>query len=93
MKIAITGASGQLGRLVIQHVKSRTDATNLVALVRNPESVKDLGIEARTFDYDKPEVLVAALHRIDTLLLISGSEVGQRETQHKNVIEAAQKQE
>ncbi|MCO5287030.1 MAG: SDR family oxidoreductase [Chitinophagaceae bacterium] len=91
MKIGITGASGQLGRLVIQHVKSRTDATNLVALVRNPDKAKDLGIEARTFDYNKPEGLVDALAGIDTLLLISGSEVGQREVQHKNVVGAAQK--
>ncbi len=90
MKIAITGASGQLGRLVVAHLKNSINADNLVALVRSPEKVKDLDIEARAFDYDKPEHLQEALKGIDSLLLISGSEVGKREKQHKNVVEAAQ---
>ncbi|QYY34535.1 SDR family oxidoreductase [Ruficoccus sp. ZRK36] len=89
MKTGITGASGQLGRLVIEQLKQRGATDSLVALVRSPEKVKDLGVEARAADYDQPETLEAALKGIDTLLLISGSEVGQRERQHKNVIEAA----
>lgn len=89
MKIAVTGATGQLGRIAVDKLKKRTAAENLVALVRTPEKAADLGIEAKTFDYAKPETLAASLKGIDTLLLISSSEVGQRETQHKNVITAA----
>ena len=91
MKIAVTGATGQLGRLVVEQLKSRTSADNIVALVRTPEKALDLGINARAFDYNQAEGLEEALNGIDTLLLISGSEVGQRATQHSNVIEAAKK--
>lgn len=89
MKIAITGATGQLGRIAVEKLKERTNAENLVALVRTPEKAAELGIEARAFDYSKPENLAESLKGIDTLFLISGSEIGQREAQHKNVINAA----
>ena len=91
MKIAVTGATGQLGRLVVDQLKNRTSADNIVALVRTPEKALDLGVNARAFDYNQAEGLEEALNGIDTLLLISGSEVGQRATQHSNVIEAAKK--
>jgi len=87
--IAITGATGQLGRLVVTELKARTSAANLVALVRSPEKAAELGIAARAFDYAKPEALAASLAGIDTLLLISSNEIGQRATQHANVIAAA----
>ncbi len=89
MKIAITGATGQLGSIAVAKLKERTAAENLVALVRTPAKAAALGIEARSFDYSKPETLAGALKGIDSLLLISSSEVGQREIQHKNVIAAA----
>src|SRR5690606_22582336 len=66
------------------------NAEDLVALVRSPEKAADLGIEARDFDYTKSGALVDALQGIDHLLLISGSEVGQRKVQHENIIKAAQ---
>lgn len=89
MKIGVTGATGQLGRLVVESLKSKVSAETIVALVRNPEKATDLGIEARAFDYTQAENLVASLRGIDKLLLISGNEVGQRLPQHKAVIEAA----
>lgn len=89
MKIGITGATGQLGSLVIDHLKSKTAAENLVALVRNQEKAAGFGVESRTFDYNDSETLKQSLSGIDYLLLISSSEVGQRARQHKNVIEAA----
>ncbi|MCL3782603.1 SDR family oxidoreductase [Prolixibacteraceae bacterium JC049] len=89
MKIAVTGANGQLGRIVIEQLKQRMDASNIVALVRSLDSAKDLGVEARTFDYNKSELLEGALQGVDRLLLISGSEIGQRTQQHVNVINAA----
>lgn len=89
MKIAVTGASGKLGRLVIEELKERTSAENIVALVRNPHKVADLGVEAREFDYDQAAQQSTTLKGVDKLLLISGNEIGKRLPQHINVIEAA----
>lgn len=89
MKIGITGATGQLGQLVVDYAKKSTSPSNIVALVRDPEKAKDLGVEVRAFDYNKPEALEAQLKGIDRLLLISGSEIGKRVQQHENVIKAA----
>jgi len=93
MRIAVTGASGQLGQLVISQLLERTEAKNIVALVRNPEKLSDLsskGIEVRAFDYaQNADELSVQLAGVDKLLLISSSEVGQRTVQHQNVINAA----
>ena len=89
MKIGVTGATGQMGRLVVEKLKQKVAADSVVALVRNPEKAADLGVETRPFDYTQPETLVTSLKGIDKLLLISGNEIGQRLPQHKAVIEAA----
>ena len=89
MKIGVTGATGQLGRIVVEKLKQKVAAESIVALVRTPEKAADLGLEARVFDYSKPESLAVALKGIDKLLLISSNEIGQRLPQHKAVIEAA----
>jgi len=89
MTIAITGATGQLGRLVIEKLKRRLDPRQIVALARTPASGDDLGVAVREADYARPETLRSALERVETLLLISSSEVGHRAIQHRNVIEAA----
>lgn len=91
--IALTGATGQLGRLVIEHLLAAgTPAADIVAVVRNPDKAADLaagGVTIRVADYDEPERLSAALTGVDRLLLISGSEPGKRLPQHHNVLEAA----
>lgn len=87
MKIGITGATGQLGALVVEQLKKRTAASNLVALVRSPQKIE--GIAAKAFDYEQAEALTDSLKGIDILLLISGNEIGQRARQHENVIRAA----
>lgn len=89
MTIAVTGASGQLGRLVVRGLASRTAPSELVALARSPDKAADLGVPTHPADYERPETLGAALQGVETLLLISGSEVGRRAIQHQNVIEAA----
>jgi NAD(P)H dehydrogenase (quinone) len=89
MTIAVTGATGQLGRLVVSKLKEQVPAAEIVALVRSPEKAADLGVAAREADYDRPETLGPALAGVDTLLLISANEVGKRAAQHRNVIEAA----
>lgn len=89
MKTAITGATGQLGCLVVSELKKRLVAENIVALVRNREKAKALGVEARAFNYENTETLASALKDVDTLLLISSNEIGKRAAQHANVINAA----
>ncbi|OOF60032.1 SDR family oxidoreductase [Rodentibacter myodis] len=85
--IAVTGATGQFGAIVLNLLKAKN--ANVIALARNPTKISD--VEARAFDYSKTEGQVEALQGIDTLILISGSEVGQRVQQHSNVIESAKK--
>ncbi len=90
--IAVTGATGQLGQLVIKHLLTKTSANKIIALVRNVDKARpltELGIEVRQGDYSQPENLVNSLKGVSKLLLISSSEVGQRAPQHKNVIDAA----
>lgn len=89
MTIGVTGATGQLGRLVLANLVNRQGPSNLVALARTPAKAADLGVVVREADYDRPDTLSRALEGIDTLLLISSSEVGKRGAQHKAVIEAA----
>lgn len=93
MKVAITGATGQLGQLVIRKLKEKIPADDIIGLVRSLEKASglDLGIQTRLADFDKPETLESALTGIVTLLLISGSEMGKRRVQHANIIEAAKK--
>lgn len=90
--ITVTGASGQLGRLVVEALLKKLPAGEIVAAVRNPEKVADLaarGVQVRQADYDQPASLVAAFKGADKLLLISASEVGRRVPQHRAVIDAA----
>lgn len=92
--IAVTGATGQLGRLVIANLLKKLPASEIVAAVRSPDKAADLkaaGVAVRQADYGKPETLAAAFVGVDKLLLISSSEVGQRAPQHRAVIEAAKK--
>lgn len=91
MKIGVTGATGQLGEIVVAELKKRVANDSIVALVRNPGKASKMGVDVRSFDYTKAGQLVDALIGIDRLLLISGNEIGQRAIQHKNVIEAAKK--
>jgi NAD(P)H dehydrogenase (quinone) len=91
MTIAVTAATGQLGRLVVESLKRRTPAANLVALVRAPEKAAGLGVEVREADYDRPDTFDRALAGVDTLLLISGPVPGRRVAQHRNVVAAAKK--
>lgn len=92
--IVVTGASGQLGRLVIDALLQTVPASEIIAAVRNPEKASDLaarGVQVRQADYNQPATLDTAFKGADKLLLISSSEVGQRAPQHRAVIEAAQR--
>lgn len=90
--IAITGASGQLGRLVIEDLLKTVKAEEIVAVVRNPAKVDDFasrGVQVREADYGDVSALAKAFSGVEKVLLISSSEVGQRAAQHSNIIAAA----
>ncbi|AWN22554.1 NAD(P)-dependent oxidoreductase [Deinococcus irradiatisoli] len=91
--IAITGATGHLGRLTIQALLERgTAPQDIVAVVRTPSKAADLaqqGVQVRQGDYAQPETLPLALAGVSTLLLISSNDLTDRVSQHRHVIEAA----
>lgn len=92
--IVVTGASGQLGRLVIQSLRRTVPAADIVAAVRQPAAVADLaaqGVQVRQADYTQPATLDAAFQGATKVLLISSSAVGERVAQHANVIDAARR--
>lgn len=92
--IIVTGATGQLGRIVIAKLLQKVSATEIVALVRDPAKATDLaatGVQVRAANYNEPATLDIALKGATKVLLISGNEFGQRVQQHRNVIEAAQR--
>ena len=90
VKIAITAASGQLGREIVRATCLLVGKENVVGLARTPAKAEHLGVEVRQGDYNDKEALGASLQGIDTVLLVSGMDVpDQRIVQHRNVIEAA----
>ncbi|GGN69142.1 NAD(P)-dependent oxidoreductase [Actinoplanes lobatus] len=93
MTIAVTGATGHLGRLVVDALIARGAAPgDIVATARDTTKAAGLaalGVQVREADYDRPETLAAAFAGVDRLLLISGNAIGQRVSQHTAVVEAA----
>ncbi|MFD1382949.1 SDR family oxidoreductase [Rhodanobacter aciditrophus] len=91
--ILVTGASGQLGQLIVSSLLARgVAADSIVAAVRSPEkatNLKDLGVQVRKADYTDTASLSAAMEGVKRVVLVSSSEVGQRAVQHQNVINAA----
>ena len=92
-RILVTGANGQLGRLVVDQLLDKVPSGQLAAMVRDRDSaarLADRGIQAHIADYAQPETLDAALRGVE-LLLISSNAIGQRAPQHRNVIAAAER--
>jgi NAD(P)H dehydrogenase (quinone) len=83
--IAITGATGHLGRLAIAALKGR--GAQPIALARDPAKAADLGVETRAFDYTSADP--AALKGVETLVLISSNDFNDRAGQHRRAIAAA----
>jgi NAD(P)H dehydrogenase (quinone) len=95
-KLFVTGATGQLGGLVIDTLLETVPASAIVAGMRDPakdegtaNALREKGVEVRAADYSRPETLASALAGVDRLLLISSSENGKRKVQHRNVIDSA----
>jgi len=93
MSIVITGATGQLGRHVVEALlELNVPAGEIVAAGRSVEKLAGFagrGVQVRALDYADASSVTAALKGARKVLLISGSEVGQRVEQHRTVIEAA----
>ena len=95
MKILVTGATGQLGSLVVEALLKNDSAKDLAVSVRNPEKAEALraqGVDVRQGDFDQPETLEKAFAGVDRLLLISTD--GDNETrirQHQTAVDAAKK--
>ncbi|KAA9110885.1 SDR family oxidoreductase [Microbacterium rhizomatis] len=93
MTILVTAASGQLGRLTLDALLARgVEPARLVAGARTPSKLDDVaarGVRVVELDYTRPDTITAALDGVDSVLLISGSDPGDRLTGHRNVIEAA----
>lgn len=90
--IVVTGATGQLGHLVIAALLKKVPASNIVAAMRNLEKARDiqaLGVQVRYADYNQPSTWDDVLRGADRVLLISSSEIGQRANQHRAVIDGA----
>ncbi|HYC60749.1 MAG TPA: SDR family oxidoreductase [Thermoanaerobaculia bacterium] len=89
--IVITGATGHLGRLVVEDLLKKVPASEVAVAVRNVEKAAELaerGVDVRYADYEKPETLVAAFRGATKVLLISANEVGKRVAQHRNAVDA-----
>uniref|UniRef100_A0AAU3GW82 SDR family oxidoreductase n=1 Tax=Streptomyces sp. NBC_01401 TaxID=2903854 RepID=A0AAU3GW82_9ACTN len=92
MSIVVTGATGALGRLVVEQLLDTVPADQVVAVVRDKDKAAPLaarGVELRIADYDRPETLSGAFRAGDRVLLVSGNENGRRIPQHTAVIDAA----
>lgn len=93
MSFVVTGATGHLGRLVVDHLLAAgVPAGDVVATGRRLDRLDDLaarGVRVAVADYDEPATLQAAFAGADVLLLVSGSEVGRRIAQHTAAIDAA----
>lgn len=93
MSVVVTGATGHLGRLIVEDLLANgLPADQIVAAGRRVERIADLaarGVRVAAIDYGQPETLASAFAGAETLMLVSGSELGHRVEQHRSAIEAA----
>lgn len=93
--ILVTGASGKLGKLAIASLIQRgIKPDEIIATVREPEKAYyliEMGVNIRYADYDYPETFSNIMSEVDSVVLISSSQLGKRVKQHMTVIDAAKK--
>lgn len=92
--ILVTGANGQLGRRIVDHLVARLGGTaGLAVSVRHTDraaALADRGIAVRQGDFDQPEQLARTFAGIEKLVLVStDGPQAQRIAQHRNAIAAA----
>jgi NAD(P)H dehydrogenase (quinone) len=92
MRVIVTGASGQLGRLAAEQLLDRLSPAEIILVSRRPHSLADLaerGVEVRRGDFDEPASLTEAFAGGDRMLLISTMAIGSRTKQHESALKAA----
>src|SRR5882757_1487546 len=92
MRVIVTGASGQLGRLAAEQLLDRLSPEELILVTRRPHALADFakrGVEVRPGDFDEPASLAEAFAGGDRMLLISTLAIGSRIEQHRSALEAA----
>ncbi len=92
--ILVTGATGQLGTIVVQNLLKKTSASQIAALVRDESkafALKEKGVELRIANYDDTASLDKAMQGVEKILLIAGTDEAKRVQQHQNVADAAKK--
>ena len=92
-KILVTGATGKLGGLVVEALLKKTDAANIVVMVRDKAKARNIqakGIEVRTGNYEDVASLTKAFKDIGKIYFVSGNDLEKRVEQHKNVVKIAE---
>ncbi|WP_197376879.1 NAD(P)H-binding protein [Mycolicibacterium baixiangningiae] len=92
MTIAISGASGALGRATAELLLRTVDPREIVLSTRRPQVLADfaaLGAQVRRVDFAEPDTLPTAFAGVERLLLISTDAIGSRLDQHRAAIAAA----
>ncbi|WP_406689541.1 SDR family oxidoreductase [Saccharopolyspora sp. ID03-671] len=92
MSIVVTGATGNLGSLVVEGLLRKVPADEVAVVVRDASKAAALaarGVELRIADYDTPDTFSEAFNDGDVVLLISSPDAGRRIPQHRAVIDAA----
>lgn len=94
--ILVTGATGQFGSKVVDHLLKKGISPNVISvLVRSAakaDRLKEQGVRIKEGDYTDPASMIRAFEGIDKLLLVSSNDrqaVENRTLQHKNAIMAA----
>jgi NAD(P)H dehydrogenase (quinone) len=94
VKIVISGAAGQLGRLTAQQLLGHISPDEAILVSRTPDALSEFGIlgaDVRYGDFDHPASLADAFAGAERLLLISTNEIGRRLDQHRAALEAAER--
>ncbi len=92
--ILVTGATGHLGSATIDFLLKKLPASQIAALVRDEQKAAGLkakGVDLRLGSYDDAAALDQAMHGINKVLLIAGTDEEHRVQQHQNVVSAAKK--
>lgn len=90
MKVAVTAASGNLGKAIVNQLLKKLPTNQVIGIARTVEKAKDFGIEIKQGDYNNKEQFVEALNGIDIVLIVSGMDAPEKRIeQHKGIIEAA----
>ncbi|GGD79850.1 NAD(P)-dependent oxidoreductase [Emticicia aquatilis] len=95
-KILVTGATGHLGSAVIKTLLTKISSNQVSIITRNEEKrleFESKGFNAHLGSYEDIFSLEKAMEGVDTVLLISSGDQGDRMQEHKNVIDTAQKAE